>query len=180
VAGLQNRARRIVVATDVQSFHDCPNCIPDRQAQAPRLAPVGVNSWASYVPNRETAIHSWASYRFEAGKSMVSLDNMEDPRACGASIECPQCHRKIGETLFPNLRDTRTSSSSGKTPTPTSPSCRKPGRSTRSYSNPRYSPLSKLCAFSREENASGGSVESAGYSSLFRDHFGRPLASTAR
>ena len=43
----------------------------------------------------------------------VSLDDLEDPTACGASIECPQCHRRIGEVLFPNLRDTEEAAAQG-------------------------------------------------------------------
>jgi hypothetical protein len=43
----------------------------------------------------------------------VSLDDLEDPTASGASIECPQCHRRIGEVLFPNLRDTEEAAAQG-------------------------------------------------------------------
>jgi hypothetical protein len=43
----------------------------------------------------------------------VSLDDLEDPIASGASIECPQCHRRIGEVLFPNLRDTEEAAAQG-------------------------------------------------------------------
>jgi hypothetical protein len=43
----------------------------------------------------------------------VGLDDLEDPGACGASIECPRCHRRIGEVLFPNLRDTEEAAAQG-------------------------------------------------------------------
>jgi hypothetical protein len=43
----------------------------------------------------------------------VGLDDLEDPTAGGASIECPQCHRRIGEVLFPNLRDTEEAAANG-------------------------------------------------------------------
>jgi hypothetical protein len=43
----------------------------------------------------------------------VGLDDLEDPSACGASIECPQCHKRIGEVLFPNLRDTEEAAAQG-------------------------------------------------------------------
>jgi hypothetical protein len=43
----------------------------------------------------------------------VGLDDLEDPSACGASIECPQCHNRIGEVLFPNLRDTEEAAAQG-------------------------------------------------------------------
>jgi hypothetical protein len=43
----------------------------------------------------------------------VSLDDLEDPTACGASIECSQCQRRIGEVLFPNLRDTEEAAAQG-------------------------------------------------------------------
>jgi hypothetical protein len=43
----------------------------------------------------------------------VSLDDLEDPTSCGASIECPQCHKGIGEVLFPNLRDTEEAAAQG-------------------------------------------------------------------
>jgi len=43
----------------------------------------------------------------------VSLDDLEDPTACGASIECPQCHKRIGEVLFPNLRETEEAAAQG-------------------------------------------------------------------
>jgi len=43
----------------------------------------------------------------------VSLDDLEDPTACGASIECPQCHKRIGEVLFPNLHDTEEAAAQG-------------------------------------------------------------------
>jgi hypothetical protein len=43
----------------------------------------------------------------------VGLGDLEDPSACGASIECPQCHQRIGEVLFPNLRDTEEAAAQG-------------------------------------------------------------------
>jgi hypothetical protein len=43
----------------------------------------------------------------------VSLDDLEDPTDSGASIECPECHRRIGEVLFPNLRDTEEAAAQG-------------------------------------------------------------------
>jgi len=43
----------------------------------------------------------------------VSVHDLEDAGSCGATIQCPQCHRTIGEVLFPNLRDTQEAAAQG-------------------------------------------------------------------
>ena len=43
----------------------------------------------------------------------VGLGDLDDPTASGARIECPQCHKGIGEVLFPNRRDTEEAAAQG-------------------------------------------------------------------
>jgi hypothetical protein len=35
------------------------------------------------------------------------IHDLEDASNCGATIQCPKCQRRMGEVLFPNLKDTQ-------------------------------------------------------------------------
>jgi hypothetical protein len=43
----------------------------------------------------------------------ASIHHLEDAGAWGAIIRCPKCQRRIGEVLFPNLKDTEEAAAQG-------------------------------------------------------------------
>jgi hypothetical protein len=81
---------------------------PDSPPEEPMLNTVGNRGFKWYSNWQQELLCSRCGW---VGK--VGLDNLEDPSASGASIECPQCHRRIGEVLFPNLRDTEEAAAQG-------------------------------------------------------------------
>jgi hypothetical protein len=75
-------------------------------------------------PTLSTAGHRWFKWYSKWRQELlccsrcgwvgtVSVHDLEDAGSCGATIECPQCHRTIGEVLFPNLRDTQEAAAQG-------------------------------------------------------------------
>jgi hypothetical protein len=45
----------------------------------------------------------------------ASVHHLEDAGAFGAIIQCPKCRRRMGEVLFPNLKDTEEAAAQGNT-----------------------------------------------------------------
>src|ERR1700687_5714749 len=62
---------------------------PDSRPEEPTLNTAGNRGFKWYSPWQQELLCcsrcGWVG--------TVSLDDLEDPTACGASIECPQCHK---------------------------------------------------------------------------------------
>jgi hypothetical protein len=43
----------------------------------------------------------------------ATIHHLEDAGACGAIIQCPSCRRRMGEVLFPHLKDTEEAAAKG-------------------------------------------------------------------
>jgi hypothetical protein len=106
---LGNRSTEVYVEGEGGHLGNETRKSPDSLPEEPMLNTVGHCGFKWYSNWRQELL--CCSRCGWVGK--VSLDDLEDPTACGASIECPQCHKRIGEVLFPNLRDTEEAAAQG-------------------------------------------------------------------
>ncbi len=82
---------------------------PNAPAGEPILNTAGQRSFRWYS-NWEQELLCCSRYGWVGNASVYHL---EDAGACGAIIQCPKCQRRMGEVLFPNLKDTEEAAAQG-------------------------------------------------------------------